>query len=454
MSIVLAHLFPRLEREDPEFRHELDWLAATGLRAIVWISIGANVLAYAMLFIWLDGIPRELIAGDLGGVLLLGIAAVLSYLPRVRPYARSGGLVLLFLATAGQAMAPLPAEIGFGPAQFLPVMLAITMMLGLACLPILPMQALALGASITAVGHWILFGRTRLADVALADAMPVLIMVILTAVSVALTAAVYAQRAEAYRSRRAAQESLSALQNVQSRLFVSETATSQNRFAAALCHELNSPLGTLSSCLETLVRAHERRGERPDEVERIDRIFGETAQSGQASLQRLEQVVDRMKRITNLDRAEEQPVDLTALWRDTVSLLRDELSRNAELKVDLEPVPILRGHPQKLAAVFSNMLVNASNAIERGATGVIEVRGRVRGGESVFEVVDNGRGISADRLHGLFDPAFRSDGRRVTTTNWSMFVSRGIVNEHGGYLEVDSVEGEGTTARVVFPIGS
>ena len=128
---IVAHLFPRLEQEDPEFRRELDELASTGLRIIVWVSIGANLLAYAMLFVWLDAIPTEILIADIGGALLLVGAAVASYWSRMRPYARSLGLVLLFLATIGQALTPPPPEVGFDPSVFLPVMFAISMMLGI-----------------------------------------------------------------------------------------------------------------------------------------------------------------------------------------------------------------------------------------------------------------------------------------------------------------------------------
>ena len=449
MQTLLAHLFPRLE-EDPDFRRELDALSASGLRIIVWISIGANLLAYALLFIWLDAIPRGVLIGDVLGALLLIVALAASYWTRARPYARALGLGVLFLATIGQLLAPTPPEVEFSPSQFLPVMLAITMMLGLACLPIKPMHALALGGSITAFAHWLLFGGVRLAEQELTDAFPVLVMVIITAVSVALTTAVYAQRGSAYKARRASEQSLEALQTAQSRLFVSETAASQNRLAAALCHELNSPLGALSSSLDTLVTAHDREREHPERIAKIERVFRDAAESGRASLARLVETVNRLKRITNLDRADEQEVDLNLLWRDTLALLEDEVSKKARLELDLESVPALRCQPQKLAAVFANLLLNASNAVDAGGT--ISVRGALRNGEVVFEVRDDGRGIPSGRLAGLFEPSFRNEGGRVVTTNWSMFVSRGIVTEHGGYIEVESEEGIGTTARVFLPV--
>jgi signal transduction histidine kinase len=86
--------------------------------------------------------------------------------------------------------------------------------------------------------------------------------------------------------------------------------------------------------------------------------------------------------------------------------------------------------------------------------GVIHVVSHRRGTDIVVEVRDNGRGIAAERLSHLFDPAFHVQGRRVATTNWGLFVSRSIVVEHGGQIEIDSAEGKGTTARVRLPLKS
>ena len=65
---------------------------------------------------------------------------------------------------------------------------------------------------------------------------------------------VYHQRVLAYRARRSAQEALEELRAAQARLLVSENAHAQSRFAAALSHELNTPLGALTSAFDTVLR--------------------------------------------------------------------------------------------------------------------------------------------------------------------------------------------------------
>jgi signal transduction histidine kinase len=69
----------------------------------------------------------------------------------------------------------------------------------------------------------------------------------------------------------------------------------------------------------------------------------------------------------------------------------------------------------------------------------------------VLEVQDDGKGISAERLSQLFDPAFRVQGGRVRA-GWGLFVSRTIITEHGGQLEISSTAGRGTIAKIVLPL--
>jgi signal transduction histidine kinase len=103
-----------------------------------------------------------------------------------------------------------------------------------------------------------------------------------------------------------------------------------------------------------------------------------------------------------------------------------------------------------MSAVFSNLLRNAAAAID--SKGTITIRSKQLEKEVLLEVRDDGRGIPAERLAGLFDPAFAVHGRRVSTTNWGLFLSRSIIAEHGGQIEIESTEGVGTTATIRLPI--
>jgi signal transduction histidine kinase len=109
----------------------------------------------------------------------------------------------------------------------------------------------------------------------------------------------------------------------------------------------------------------------------------------------------------------------------------------------------MKCRPQQLSAVFSNLLRNAAAAIE--TRGTIKVTSDRRGADVVLEVQDDGKGIPAERLSQLFDPTFRIQGGRIRA-GWGLFVSRTIISEHGGQLEISSSAGRGTVAKIVLPL--
>ncbi|MGH9461707.1 MAG: sensor histidine kinase, partial [Vicinamibacteria bacterium] len=273
---------------------------------------------------------------------------------------------------------------------------------------------------------------------------------VMIAICTGLTAVVYHRRADAFRARRLAEESFEELRQAQVKLLVSENVASQKRLAAALSHDLNTPLGALTSAFDTIAELYRRRSGESGRDDRLDPVFEEVARSGRQSSQRLREVMERMKRLTALDRAEEQVADLNQLWEDTVAVVGTELGGNVDVRLDLKPLPQVKCRPQQLSAVFSNLLRNAAAAVTED--GRIDINGDRRDTEVVFRVVDNGRGISAEKLSRLFEPALEVKGSTIATTNWGLFVSRGIIAQHGGRLEIDSREGEGTTATVSLPL--
>ena len=95
------------------------------------------------------------------------------------------------------------------------------------------------------------------------------------------------------------------------------------------------------------------------------------------------------------------------------------------------------------------MLPQTWAAIE--TEGTIKITSDQQGADVVVEVHDDGKGIPPERLSRLFDPAFRVQGGRVGTS-WGFFVSRSIISEHGGQLEISSAVGRGTTAKIILPL--
>ena len=97
---------------------------------------------------------------------------------------------------------------------------------------------------------------------------------------------------------------------------------------------------------------YEKKGEDPDQNDRLHSVFDEAVRCGRQSSERLRDAVQRLKQLTALDRAEEQVVDLNDVWSDTVTFLRTELEGKADVSIDLNPLPRVKCRPQQLSAVF------------------------------------------------------------------------------------------------------
>ena len=114
-----------------------------------------------------------------------------------------------------------------------------------------------------------------------------------------------------------------ALRRAESQVLLSEYAGSIGPFAAALSHELNSPLGALKNALQTSRRLAERKQTASaDKLAELEAIDVELSRTALEAVERLNQMVLRMQRVTNLDRDEALPTDINALLNDVTELLK------------------------------------------------------------------------------------------------------------------------------------
>jgi signal transduction histidine kinase len=440
------YFFPLDEKREPAFRQELERVATIGLRAIGGIGLFTPLLTLLLAKALTPTTWSNLLVWRMLALTLLGgIATLLSFIGSIGRFARLLGGMTAFVAAAVIVITSIPiARVFPEEAHHLPGNITLVMLICIAALPLKPVQTLAVGLSITA-SQWAIGSMTS--SFAGVDPEHVISNFVVTLVCTILTAVIYTQRSSAFRSHQESLQSFEDLRAAQARLLLSETAASQGRLAAVLSHELNSPIGTLRSAVESLVLLYKKKRE-SDEA-RLAAIFEGLAHTALESCQRLKELLARMQRFTNLDRAEEQAVDLNELLRDTIGLLRSELNKNAEVTLDLKPLAPLRCRPQQLSAVFLNLLRNAMTHLdEKGKICVTSIQSD---GEIAIQVRDNGRGIAAERLPSLFEPTFAVRKGRVASSNWGLFSSRSIILEHGGQISIDSTEGKGTTVTVTLP---
>jgi len=223
------------------------------------------------------------------------------------------------------------------------------------------------------------------------------------------------------------------------------------RLAAALTHELNTPLGALKSSVDTmLVVAAKQATAQPEAQQRLVTMQAELRKSVTSSIDRLQVVIARLQRFIDLDHSERQPIDLNELLGDVAILFAPAIKDRVKLEFDLRPLPRLSCRPQQLTTVFTCLLSNAINALN--GDGRIRISSEKIESMIQVKIEDNGRGMEPADLETIFEPGFKVSGGRMSTGNWSLFSSRQIVFEHGGDIEITSTPGKGTIVNVRLPI--
>ena len=222
----------------------------------------------------------------------------------------------------------------------------------------------------------------------------------------------------------------------------SEKLSSIGLLAAGVAHEVNTPLTGVSSYTQMLLG-----------------MIPETDPK-HALLQKVQKQTDRASNIVgnllNFSRtggaSDFVDIDINKLLDDTLQLLEPQLRKSqVEIVKDYHATPPkMSGNAGKLQQVFTNLIINARDAMFGGGT--ITLSTFVEDdGSMVVEVADTGSGIDADDLIKIYDPFFTT--KPVGSgTGLGLAVSYGIVQEHAGTIEVRSQTGEGTTFRLVFPI--
>jgi len=144
-----------------------------------------------------------------------------------------------------------------------------------------------------------------------------------------------------------------------------------------------------------------------------------------------------------------EDLDLNAVLQDTLSLVGPRRN-DYRFELSLNPLPLVRGIPWKVEEVFLNVIINAMEATVAG--GEIAISTRTEGAEAVVEITDNGVGIPPQNIRSIFDPFFTT--KEVGKgTGLGLSICFGIMERHGGRIDVTSKEGAGTTVALSFPAG-
>lgn len=270
------------------------------------------------------------------------------------------------------------------------------------------------------------------------------------------------------------------LKDMQSQLLQSEKLSAIGHLAAGVAHEVNNPLGFISSNIEVLSQYSQtlivllKTAERVnDAVNKGDLSFAKQLISefekkrksgnvdflSEDTVQLLDETKDGVERIKNIvrqlrtfaraDTDVMAPENVATMMENALALVWNELKYKITVTRDYQPTPPILCNHQKITQVFVNLLINAAQAIKE--KGYIRVKIAADKKEVSVHISDTGEGIPEDNLQKIFNPFFTTKDPGVGT-GLGLSISYDIIKQHQGDIRVESRLGEGSTFTIVIPI--
>ncbi len=232
-------------------------------------------------------------------------------------------------------------------------------------------------------------------------------------------------------------------------LLLSDRLASLGLLAAGIGHEIKNPLTYLQLVLAQLERtldtARQPGDSAADPITLLSRAEHAAARIGQ--------IVASLGSYAGSATSPPMPVEVTTVVESALRMVAHRIRRRGQIVRHFEECPPVLANEVLLVQVLVNLLVNASDALPEGEAvdHAIEVRLRPVGDQVSIEVIDDGSGMTPDKLDRVFDLFFTTKPPG-SGTGLGLPLSRDIVDSLGGKLTLHSEPGAGTTAQVLLPI--
>lgn len=270
------------------------------------------------------------------------------------------------------------------------------------------------------------------------------------------------------------------LKHIQGQLLQQEKMASIGQLAAGIAHEINNPLGFISSNIETMkkyaedylkyLRAIEslkgaieegnneqarlnadglKKLERDINLHFVARDMGDLLKESQVGIERIKKIVMDLRTSAREGQDAFELVRVEEVMDGILNIVEGEIKYKAELKKEYGETPLIKCSPLRLGQVFINLLVNAAQAIKE--KGIIRVKTYAREGGVNIEISDTGEGIADEKIQYIFNPFYTTKpvGKGM---GLGLTISYDIIKRHKGGITVQSKVGEGTTFTIRLPI--
>lgn len=235
------------------------------------------------------------------------------------------------------------------------------------------------------------------------------------------------------------------------RLIDSIKLVSMGEMSAGVAHELNSPLTAIVGNSQLLLRET-----KPDNPQY--QLIKDIHSSGI----RCQRIIKNLLTFSRQDEFSFEELDLNEIVESALALAAYQIEKSKiELTVKLDPgIPRLSGSANGIEQIIVNLLLNAKDAVEdkikdsvNTEKGLIKIETRLHseGTLAIVEIADNGCGIEQEHVPHIFNP-FYTTKQSGKGTGLGLSVSLGIAQAHGGFIDLDSTVGKGSTFSLILPL--
>jgi len=235
---------------------------------------------------------------------------------------------------------------------------------------------------------------------------------------------------------------LADLQQTQQQIVQQERLRALGEMASGVAHDFNNALAKILGFNELLLTSPERLSN-PDSVKQYLQMINTAAQDAANVVRRLREFYRKRRETETFE-----PVNLNQLVEQAVSLTQPKWKQQTQasgitvaIHTDLREVPPVGGNEADLREVLTNLIFNAVDAMPKGGT--ITIRTRREGEQVVLEVSDTGTGMTEEVRRRCLEPFFSTKGERGT--GLGLAIVYGILQRHGGSVDIESEVGKGTT---------
>jgi len=267
------------------------------------------------------------------------------------------------------------------------------------------------------------------------------------------------------------QDAFDELKATQSQFLQHEKMASIGQLAAGVAHEINNPIGFITSNLGSLQKYIDRIGEflklqaegYSDDEDfplviarkklKIDYIMEDMPALIAESLdgvERVRKIVQNLKSFSRVDQLDYSLVDVNNCLEDTLNIVWNEVKYKCTVNRQYGEIPPSKCYPQQLNQVFMNLILNAAQAIE--TQGEITIKTWTENAKIKVAISDTGAGIPPENLKRIFEPFFTTKPVGKGTGLGLSIVYDIITKKHDGTIEVASEPGKGTTFTISLPV--